>query len=204
MLTPEQRRELDRVLKRYDRGIYTPTEAERSLARLARPGNLAELLRRTPPRFAEGLREASNRFRPVRAVGYWRPMIATGASPADSYPDPVGLVSPGWSDGDRERIAAFLRAGRPYAEWRGYSTCRFRCGIDDARMGSRCLTDGEWVWPEGLAHYVEAHEVRLPEEFVDAARLRGWRVSDGPLPTADAQGDPDDEFWLEWSKKRLG
>lgn len=30
-----------------------------------------------------------------------------------------------------------------------------------------CLnTDGTWVWPDELAHYVEKYHVRLPDEFV--------------------------------------
>lgn len=33
-------------------------------------------------------------------------------------------------------------------------------------MGCTTLTDGKYVWPEGLAHYVTAHAVRPPEEFV--------------------------------------
>ncbi len=33
-------------------------------------------------------------------------------------------------------------------------------------MGSMCLTDGTYGWPQGFAHYVEAHGVRPPEEFV--------------------------------------
>jgi len=31
--------------------------------------------------------------------------------------------------------------------------------------GSRDLTDGDYLWPEGLSHYVLAHGVRLPTEF---------------------------------------
>jgi hypothetical protein len=42
----------------------------------------------------------------------------------------------------------------------GWSSCRF-CG---AANGSVELTDGEhFVWPEGLAHYVSDHDVRLPD-----------------------------------------
>src|SRR4051812_24165824 len=121
MLIPEQTRNLNRVLTLYARQIYTAPEAQRALARLARPGNLAELLSRTPPQFSEALRGAADRFRPVRAIGYWRPMVAARAAPADRYPDPAGLVSPGWSAGDRERIAAYLRAGPTYSQWRGVS-----------------------------------------------------------------------------------
>jgi len=33
-------------------------------------------------------------------------------------------------------------------------------------------TDGMYVWPEGLAHYIHDHAVRLPEELVRHARER--------------------------------
>ena len=123
----------------------------------------------------------------------------------DRFPHPADLVTPGWLSDDRDRIISYLQAGRTFAKWRGLSYCRFGCGADTRAMGSRCLTDGEWVWPEGLAHYVESHEVRLPQEFVDAMRRHCWQIGlaeDGP--TADAQGEPDFTFWLEWSATQLG
>ncbi len=46
-------------------------------------------------------------------------------------------------------------------------------------MGSTCLSDGHFIWPVGLAHYVDKHLVRPPEEFVRHALqqllLRGIR-----------------------------
>src|SRR5262249_50221737 len=71
----------------------------------------------------------------------------------------------------------------------GYSTCRFFCGkkwrsrgmsLSTRLLGSDELTDGEWIWPEGLPHYIEAHYVCLPEEFVARMELHGWRVPDNP------------------------
>lgn len=39
-------------------------------------------------------------------------------------------------------------------------------------MGHRDLTDGVYVWPEGLAHYVKAHAVRLPDDFLAHVRTQ--------------------------------
>ncbi|MFE7508433.1 hypothetical protein [Promicromonospora sp. NPDC057488] len=47
------------------------------------------------------------------------------------------------------------------------------------------LTDGHWVWPSSLAHYVERYKVELPREFIDDMRARQWHV----LPIADAEID---------------
>ncbi|MFT5048691.1 MAG: hypothetical protein ACI8QZ_000078 [Chlamydiales bacterium] len=65
-------------------------------------------------------------------------------------------------------------------------------------MGSRCLTDGEWVWPEGLAHYVEAHHVRLPDEFLGWMRTCDWHVAEAAT-TLD-QGKPNTAFWIDWGR----
>jgi hypothetical protein len=36
-------------------------------------------------------------------------------------------------------------------------------------LGSTCLSDGHFIWPQGLAHYVDKHSVRPPDEFVHHA-----------------------------------
>ena len=60
------------------------------------------------------------------------------------------------------------------------------------------------LWPEGLAHYVEVHAVRLPDEFIDHMRSRGWRVPAEPIArwadraVADRPG-VDFSFWIAWS-----
>ena len=64
----------------------------------------------------------------------------------------------------------------------GCSFCRFVCGTADDEMGSSDFYDGEWQWPEGLAHYVEYHSVRLPEEFIDTMRSRSWQLPSDRQP----------------------
>src|SRR5262245_47957365 len=100
-----------------------------------------------------------SKVRPLRAVGFWREEL-------DLLLQPRWLVRPRWRRQDRARIVAYLRSGHEVTAYCGYSRCRFRCGVDDAEMGCAELTDGVWLWPEGLTHYVECHAVRLPEEFV--------------------------------------
>jgi hypothetical protein len=50
----------------------------------------------------------------------------------------------------------------------GMSPCRF-CGIDN---GYSEMSDGPYLWPSGLDHYVDEHDVRLPAEFVAHAVAR--------------------------------
>jgi hypothetical protein len=38
------------------------------------------------------------------------------------------------------------------------------------------LTDGTWVWPGALLHYVAVHHVALPRQFLQYAESRQWKI----------------------------
>jgi hypothetical protein len=71
-------------------------------------------------------------------------------------------------------------------------------------MGSRDLSDGTWVWPEGLAHYVERHNVVLPEAFVHTMRAGAWAVPDEAAERVGVwrSRTPEYDFepWTEWAR----
>lgn len=133
----------------------------------------------------------------LKMVGYWP---VTALSETSRYPDPTALVCPRWREQDRAKIAAYLRAGVIHNQWRGHSYCRFKCGVPHAEMGSRCLTDGDWVWPEGLAHYIEQHQVRLPDEFAATMEQNGWTIPEDAEKWASRHAD--DSFWVAWANTR--
>jgi hypothetical protein len=162
----------------------------------------------------------------LKAVGYWRPsegmlrymrehgyggrrlspaeIAARADAPANPLPNPAWLVWNGWDPAEQRGVVAYLRAGQEWIQFRGWSYCRFNCGIAPSALGDRDLTDGVWVWPEGLAHYVQVHSVRLPDEFIDHMRSQGWRVPAEPITRwADqAKGERpqvDSTFWIEWA-----
>ena len=60
--------------------------------------------------------------------------------------------------------------------------------------GSTERCDDLWCWPEGLAHYVEKHGIRLPDEFVAHAAERGF----APAQAVKGQFTRDHEFWRTW------
>ena len=102
-----------------------------------------------------------------RPVGFWRnPDDASTAS----LPDPHDLVDPDWDPVERAAVLEYLRRGELVRYWQGHSWCRFRCGIPNDEMGAGDFTDGTWIWPEGLPHYLEAHAVKPPEEFLEHVR----------------------------------
>jgi hypothetical protein len=57
-------------------------------------------------------------------------------------------------------------------------------------MGRAELTDGVYVWPEGLAHYLEKHNVRLPKEFVQ-------HVLSSPAVRVPENYTIDESWWLQ-------
>ena len=93
-------------------------------------------------------------------IGYW-----DGPLTNPGWPAVEDFVDRNWDTEERELIADYLQTGMVARRCMGYSLCRF-CGC---RNGSLELTDGHFVWPEGLAHYVLEHQVRLPKPFVSHA-----------------------------------
>jgi hypothetical protein len=145
-----------------------------------------------------------------RALGYWREPIIVwlaeerrfehrGWSEERWQADPARLLDE--QKPSDPMLVAYLRQGKEFAAWRGLSYCRLKCGIDDREMGHRDLTDGTWVWPEGLVHYVERHRLRLPPEFSDMVHARGGKMPKVDLPErSDREDFIDRAFWNDWYK----
>jgi hypothetical protein len=131
--------------------------------------------------------------RPLKLIGYWAETDEQGAPALPQPQDFVGLMS----ISVREAVCKYLAAGTPYAMYRGYSWCRFSCGVENREMGSKELTDGQWVWPEGLLHYVRVHSVLLPDEFVATA-------TSGRTPHATSKRSASLDFWIDWATHRRG
>ncbi len=113
-------------------------------------------------------------------IGYWR----TSAHP--TWPEPVHLVDETWDPAEREAIAAYLDDGMVAKTWMGRACCRF-CG---ELLGCSDLTDGTFIWPEGLSHYLTAHGVRLPRPFVEHAIAKLDELESAVL---------DDTWWTQYS-----
>lgn len=129
----------------------------------------------------------------LKLLGYWMKDLR------ESYCLPQELVGE-LPKGIRERVIEYLRAGTVACEFRGFSWCRFFCNCDRRVMGTRELTDGEWIWPEGLVHYVETHGIVLPEDFIE--HVLG---QEAPPPNARLEVDPyfgmplvRSDYWIAW------
>ena len=67
-------------------------------------------------------------------------------------------------------------------------------------MGTQDLTDGTWVWPEGLAHYVRVHGIALPDEFVAHMAAHDFGVP--PHTTSGPFAPRTDERWRQWAARQ--
>lgn len=127
----------------------------------------------------------------LEVLGWWFSPFAPS-----TLPRPQALVG-GWEPRARDLVLRYLRAGKVLVRYPDASFCRFECG--ETAMGKSDLTDGRHVWPEGLAHYVERHDVRLPESFVAHVAACAGEVAPFRLPKATF-GLYDRAPWLVWSK----
>ena len=136
-------------------------------------------------------------------IGYWHD------EDGDGYSHPQPLVDPTWEITRRPQIVQYLKSGHAFRGGGGLDYCRCGCmqEIPDlsgnwyrSRLFNGCLEycDDLWFWPEGLAHYVEIHSIRLPDEFVAHAAGRNFR----PAPPLRGLGIVEDSrFWREWCER---
>jgi hypothetical protein len=136
-----------------------------------------------------------------RPLGFWH-------YPYDGQqelPYPGALVCPGWLPPDEiTKLIAYLKTGATYETWRGLSHCRFQCGVDDREMGCRDFTDGLWIWPEGLYHYIETHDIRLPEEFIASCRMNNWSIPANAVAKVELSHELDYSSWIRRAKSIQG
>ena len=119
-------------------------------------------LRHERSRLITRLREAIIARRVRKAVGYWNHDGWHSSQPVPEgllaftagFPHPPSLLEALGAATADGRARRYLRSGHTHTSFLGVSYCRFGCEWVE---GSRCITDGTWVWPEGLVHYVEVH-----------------------------------------------
>ena len=127
----------------------------------------------------------------LKLIGYWQ-------EDKTAWMHPSKYVNPNWKVEDKSQIIQYLNKGVPLFAFLGVSHCRFDCGIDDVAMGHRELTDGEWIWPEGLAHYVEYHSVKLPDQFIITIKANTFHVPNDLDTEALFEVPKSYEFWKSW------
>lgn len=130
---------------------------------------------------------------PLRLLGYWK---ENGVN--DPWIHPKYLVDKNWKIEMRPALLKYLKSGIRIHEMLGYSHCRLSKIIPDEQMGNAELTDGVYVWPEGLPIYVEKFGVKLPNEFIAHAEKSNFCIPSN-LDVTDLENRAVDiQFWKNW------
>ncbi|MEW2295410.1 hypothetical protein ABZ719_22350 [Streptomyces sp. NPDC006743] len=109
----------------------------------------------------------------IKRAGFYREIGGQGiaADDAPSLRDAVQDSGP-W---DEDRILAYLGSALEI-----YTTMGAERDVltgEEWIVGSGSLmTDGTWLWPVDLTHYVRRHHAALPQEFLDHIRANNYTV----------------------------
>ncbi|MEO0585661.1 MAG: hypothetical protein AAF135_25850, partial [Bacteroidota bacterium] len=57
-----------------------------------------------------------------------------------------------------------MKQGKATHHLRGFDWCRFRCGFT---APITYHSDGYYLWQEDFLHYIEQHDVKPPQDFID-------------------------------------
>jgi len=94
------------------------------------------------------------------SIGYWR-------QKRDSKEDLPWPEEGNLTQEVKKLVANYLMSGQEAAAWMGYSRCRI-CG---KLNGTVCMTDGEFTYPEGYAHYILDHNIQPDERLLKKVLL---------------------------------
>ena len=133
----------------------------------------------------------------LKLIGYWTDTKYHGME----WIHPKDLVDPKWEFDRRSSIVTYLRSGIFLCAELGYSYCRFEGGPPDCEMGDSELTDGVWVWPKGLAIYVERYHIRLPDEFIRHMEKKNFSIPEDLDVHNLNNSRYDVTFWKTWCKR---
>jgi len=98
---------------------------------------------------------------PRACFGTWQEAHPT----IQDLPRLVDWIGPAWQPEDLPRILAYLWSAPTDAATSGPSHCLFGCRFSPpALVFSR---DDAWCWDSNLVHYVQIHNVRLPNAMVE-------------------------------------
>jgi hypothetical protein len=118
-------------------------------------------------------------------IGYWRQ-----EREYSNFPHPNDLIDiEFWKNNSKyeKYVVSYLIHGKPCNFFRGFSQCR----ICEKILGTFERTDGCYIWPDQLEHYVAEHKVMLPKQFIYHI------MNENPWPTFEKE----DSFWIKWSKE---
>lgn len=96
-------------------------------------------------------------------------------------------IAPAWQPEDREELLSYIEnAPLVVASSNLKSPCLI-CGA--LQNSSDFRSDGDWLWPADLAHYISQHRVRIPDSMIQHIRQKAH------MPPSDVNAGIDNLPW---------
>jgi len=125
----------------------------------------------------------------MRYIGRW-----IGSLKDTVYPPPHELAGE-YDRATQSIVVDYLINGHVLCAYRGFASCLYGCNYSD---GYAELTDGKWVWPCDLAHYVDTHSILVPQEFIaDVVASIGLQEFNEEWRSQHDEFD----YWRDWCEK---
>ncbi|HEY1187308.1 MAG TPA: hypothetical protein VGE74_06600 [Gemmata sp.] len=104
---------------------------------------------------------------PHNWYGIWEGTVYT----TENLPNIHFAIDPFWEPDDKGGLMAYI-AQAPI-NWVSTPSCR--CLLCESKLPQICYqSDGYWVWPRSLSHYLYWHSVVLPERLVEHIRNQDY------------------------------
>lgn len=126
---------------------------------------------------------------PYHWYGFWKSLAHDHAD----LPTLQAATDPDWNPEDRNLLIAYLTHSPTVVSSMSVSGCL----LCEYEVPSLCYhSDGIWLWPDSLAHYVRSHHVVLPSAFVHHIRCRDYESpTETTLPDIAVRDLPWPESW---------
>jgi hypothetical protein len=121
----------------------------------------------------------------------------------DENHKPQDFVNTNVRELDRNRIIDIMKRAVSTRRYKGFARCRI-CGD---RLGASDMKWGKYVWPQKAEHYVEKHDVWVPEfnDIIEAAdvaymqkqSMRALNVPKKYLKKIDNPLSEPEDYWIE-------
>lgn len=82
-------------------------------------------------------------------------------------------MDPSWDPQDRRELTNYILSAPLVVATSGQSACRL---CEAMLSASAFQSDGVWLWPQDLGHYLTSHGVRLTEALVTHIRAKAYRA----------------------------
>jgi hypothetical protein len=106
----------------------------------------------------------------------------------EGIPDIDSFIDKTWHPEDKSLIINYLKISPNVVASSAMPTMCMLCGEMLGDPGS-FFSDGYWLWPERLVHYIEKHNLRIPDEMVKYIQESKY------LPPSELDIDLNDLPW---------